>query len=197
VAKEYKQQHKQQPTQFFVVTGPESAGKTTLAQWLAEIYAAPLVPEVAREYLQGRTEYNSTDVEAITRLQQAAENEVLAQALASAAPVVFADTDYQILSLWWKERFAAENGEFEPASPARPNVSLAYLLCYPDLKWQPDPLRENPFDRDRLFGLHLQMLERQEAQFRVIWGQGAFRQRLALNYVEATLGEFGRKKVAL
>ena len=41
------------------------------------------------------------------------------------------------------------------------------------------------------------MLERTGAEFRVIWGQGEYRQRLALSYVKATLHKFGGKKVAL
>lgn len=191
MAKEYKQ--------LFVVTGPESTGKSTLARWLADTLAAPLVPEVARDYLAGRTQYDSTDVLEIARLQQKAEDEALAVAGAgaSAGPIVVADTDYQILSLWWQERFAADHGKFEAAPPQRNGFNAAYLLCYPDLDWQPDPLRENPFDRDRLFAIQLNMLERTGAEFRVIWGQGEYRQRLALSYVKATLHKFGGKKVAL
>ena len=29
-----------------------------------------------------------------------------------------------------------------------------YFLCKPDIPWEPDPLRENPEDRERLFKLY-------------------------------------------
>jgi len=155
------------------------------------------VPEVARDYLEGRTRYDAADVMKIAELQQRAEDE----ALAGDTPIVVADTDYQILELWWQERFAADKttqkAKFEVLAPDRSTIDTSYLLCYPDLEWQPDPLRENPFDRDRLFAIQMQMLERISADFRVIWGQGAHRNRLARDYVEAALDKFARKKVAL
>jgi len=183
----------QKRQQLFVVTGPESAGKSTLAAALADWLAAPLVPEVARDYLAGRAHYEAADVLAIAHRQQQVED----QTLAAGASVVVADTDYQVLALWWRERFLAASGAFSVSAPVRQSVDVAYLLCYPDLDWQPDPLRENPFDRDRLFAIQLQMLEAIDANFRVIWGQGKFRERLARQYVETIRDEFGSKEVAL
>ena len=34
-----------------------------------------------------------------------------------------------------------------------------YLLCYPDVPWKEDPLRENPHDRKRIFDLYLTELK--------------------------------------
>lgn len=172
--------------QLFVVTGPESAGKSTLAQQLADWLKAPLVPEVARDYLQRQpaqpAQYEAADVVAIAQLQQQAED----QALSADAPIVIADTDFYVLALWWQERFAASHGNFPVPVPERNNIDVAYLLCYPDIAWQPDPLRENPFDRDRLFARQMHMLDQSAANYRVVWGQGVFRRRLARQYIEAT-----------
>ena len=46
----------QQPSNLVkvVLFGPESTGKTTLAQQLAEHYQTEWVPEYAREYLQDK-----------------------------------------------------------------------------------------------------------------------------------------------
>ena len=41
-----------------VLFGPESTGKTTLAERLAAHYKTNWVPEYAREYLQKKWEYN-------------------------------------------------------------------------------------------------------------------------------------------
>lgn len=175
----------QEPTKLFVVSGPESSGKSTLATELARVLGAPMVDEVARGYLQGRAEYTAADVVRIAELQQDAED----AAVASGAAVVIADTDYQILSLWWQEKFAATEGQFPVSPPQRAGAHRRYLLCYPDLAWEPDPLRENPFDRQRLFRLQMESLVSAEAQFRVIWGQGRFRERLARHYIEASVGQ--------
>ena len=33
-----------------------------------------------------------------------------------------------------------------------------YLICYPDIPWEKDTLRENPYDRKRIFKLYLNEL---------------------------------------
>src|SRR5690606_1735292 len=75
-------QHDRQPAvtsgRVVCVTGPESTGKTTLATELAAALAAPLVAEVSRRYLAGRSGYGPEDVLAIAREQQAAEQRALA-----------------------------------------------------------------------------------------------------------------------
>jgi nicotinamide riboside kinase len=42
------------------------------------------------------------------------------------------------------------------------------LLCSPDIPWEPDPLRENPHDRDRLFQVYLAMLEKLRKPYAII-----------------------------
>ena len=175
----------QEPTQLFVVSGPESSGKSTLAAKLATWLDAPLIEEAARAYLQDQIEYTAADVLQIADLQQRAED----AALASGISVVVADTDYQILNLWWQEKFAAAEGRFPVSPPKHAGTLRRYLLCYPDLDWQPDPLRENPYDRKRLFTLQMQALIAATAEFRVIWGQGRFREHLARYYIETSLSQ--------
>ena len=52
-----------------------------------------------------------------------------------------------------------------------------WLLCKPDMPWQADPLRENPHDRDRLFGVYEGMLKWLEKPYVIM--QGDREQRLA------------------
>ena len=126
----------------------------------------------------------------IAELQQTAEND----ALASGAPLVVADTDQMTIALWWSEKYApapflavADTGHGTVGTDGtdQPPVRRSYLLCYPDIAWQPDPLRENPNDRHRLFRLQMQRLEAAQAGYRVIWGNGKFRERLAWQYVKS------------
>ncbi|MBK6665466.1 MAG: hypothetical protein IPG48_04760 [Saprospiraceae bacterium] len=45
-----------------------------------------------------------------------------------------------------------------------------YLLCRPDMPWEEDPLRENPYDRDRLFDIYHQYLLDHNKKFTIISG---------------------------
>ena len=171
---------------YLIITGPESSGKTTLAERLAREFDLPLVPEVARSYFaeRGTTHYDSADLLAIAERQHAAERAASEQG----APWVVADTDQFVLQLWWQEKFGAVPERLLELRPNALELSLRhYLLCYPDLAWEPDPLRENPSDRQRLFRLQLAALEERSANYRVIWGQGEQRNRLARSYVNSLL----------
>jgi len=126
------------------VTGVECTGKSTLARQLADWLEVPLVPEVARDYLAGRSSYSANDVLAIARDQLAAE----ARALAEASDVVVADTDLSVIQVWWEEKY----GELDPwlADVLSARSDRRYLLPQPDIPWEFDPLRESPHDRARL-----------------------------------------------
>ena len=57
-----------------VITGPESTGKTALAQALSEKYGAHWIPEYARHYVENLDRsYDFDDVVAIAKHQMAEE----------------------------------------------------------------------------------------------------------------------------
>lgn len=126
------------------LTGAESSGKTTLAEALAEHLDARLVPEAARQMLSRQRTYGIDDVVRIGLAQAASE----AAALAAHTGWVVADTDLTVIRIWLQERFGmwprALNAPFDARAPR------VYVLCAPDMPWQPDPLREHPNDRWRL-----------------------------------------------
>ena len=160
----------------FVLTGPESSGKTSLANYLAEQLNWPLVTECARAYLSSRSGYQPSDLLRIAALQQDAEQ--------VPRPAI-ADTDLQVLRVWWQVRFGPL-----PPSLIRASQQLDdrfYLLCAPDLPWQADPLRENPTDRDRLFQLYENDLTRRRLPYGVVSGVDEQRRRSALEMVLAQL----------
>jgi nicotinamide riboside kinase len=59
-----------------------------------------------------------------------------------------------------------------------------YLLCYPDLKWQPDPLRENPENREYLFGQFVKELDLHNFNYRIVKGRGDERLKNAFTFVD-------------
>ena len=86
------------------------------------------------------------------------------------------------MSIWWQEKFG-------PAPQLicdlyKKQSRGLYLLCYPDLAWESDPLRENENDRLRLFDVYLKDLIKRELSFRIIKGTGEERLNNAINSIE-------------
>lgn len=165
-------------TQIISIVGPESCGKTTLALALAKRFDAPWVEEYARGYLCGRPNYDETDLEAIARGQMALEE----RALDSEPSVLVLDTDMLVIRVWWQERFATVPDWVDSALCAQP--ARVYLLARPDLPWEPDPLREAQFDRERLFRVYRGVLEEHGAAFGIVGGTDRARLRSALAALE-------------
>ena len=168
----------------WVLTGPESSGKTTLAQALSERLRWPVLPELAREYLTQRAmdtaqepyRYRPSDLIALVRAQQVLE-----------APIdetehCILDTDLLTLTIWWQEKYGPLPALFNEAWSSQ--LSRFYLLCRPDLPWEIDPLRENRQDRQRLFGLYEQQLRRRGCQYAICDGAGVIRAEHALTIIK-------------
>jgi nicotinamide riboside kinase len=116
-----------------VVYGPESTGKSTLAEHLAARFAAPWSPEYVREYWDTHGGVvTATDLDAIARGQRAAEDAARARAEADGARVAFHDTDLLTCTIWDDLLFpgagptgAATTGR---GSPQRRATALAFLV---------------------------------------------------------------------
>ncbi|WP_254244856.1 AAA family ATPase [Hymenobacter sp. BRD67] len=107
------------------LTGPESAGKSTLAAQLAAHYGSVFVPEYAREYLEKNgARYALPDLEAIAHGQLAAED----VAAAHATGLLFCDTDLLVLKIWAENAFGACPA-WILAALARPRYALTLLLA--------------------------------------------------------------------
>lgn len=165
-------------TAIVCVTGTECTGKSTLACALAEHLQAPLVTEVARDYLAGRTGYDRDDVLAIARAQIDAER----AALDSGAGIVIADTDLSVIQVWWEEKYGPLDPWLIDALARR--APRRYLLMCPDIPWEPDPLRESPHDRERLHLRYVEVLSSSPFPFAEIGGLGQSRLQQALRALQ-------------
>jgi nicotinamide riboside kinase len=171
-----------------VLSGPESCGKSSIASYLQQHFEVPGVPEVAREYLANRDAYTSSDLLQIARKQRATEQAAMQRAKQTGATAIVVDTDLLTIELWWREKFGELPRELlDLLAAQQADVPRNYLLCFPDIVWQADPLREHTTDRLRLFRCQLAMLQTRCASFRVLWGQGTHRQRLASDYLQSLL----------
>lgn len=136
---------------FVAIIGAESSGKTTLAQYLAKRYNGLLVPEYAREYMEQLSRpYTIADVEHIAR-QQIAQLSTFHSQLSTkeTTDLVFFDTELIITKVWFEHKYGFCPDWLVDALHKYPMD--VYLLCYPDLPWIPDPVRENPDIRLELF----------------------------------------------
>ena len=165
----------------FVLTGPECSGKSALSESLAEHFHGKYLVEPARTILDGSKTYTPKDLLAI--LQAYINRDAVNSSDTNTK--LFLDTDLQNLFVWWQEKFG----------PAPKILSRAYkeqsdrffLLCKPDLPWINDPLRENPIDRDRLFGIYFRDLTQRALPFAVVEGVGLERLELSIEHVTANL----------
>ena len=88
------------------------------------------------------------------------------------------DTDLINYKIWCEVAYGKCHPEIIAAMKLETNH--AYLLCYPDIPWEPDPLREHPNDRMMLFDRHVAEIERLGRPYHVIKGLGADREANAL-----------------
>ncbi|MBL8009109.1 MAG: ATP-binding protein [Flavobacteriales bacterium] len=186
------------------IVGPESSGKTTLCEALMHHFLAGHVTEGAREYLEELDRpYTEDDVLEMARGQArmhqdaplfAAEHWEATggadgQGTAPLEPVFF-DTDTVNFVIWSREKFGRVHPTIE-----RLVDEVRYdwrLLCRPDMPWEPDPLRENPHDRDRLFDVWVNELRMRGLPFTVIEGPHEQRMDLATLVVEDLMRRWRR-----
>ena len=149
-----------------VITGPESTGKTTLANALGQHYNVPVVEEFAREYIDGLDRpYIEDDLLEMAIGQAFSED----KGRSKASTMMICDTDMLSLRIWSKAKY----GQFlKPLNPLWfDDLPHLYLVCAPDLPWEPDPQRENPEDREALFDMHIAEIERAKVNYAIIKGE--------------------------
>ena len=151
------------------IIGPESTGKSTLATYLAHRYSGVLVAEYAREYMERlapKFEYTYEDVENIARQQVRQLQEFDSQNNPNQENLVFFDTELIITKIWFLHKFGQCPAFVQEALLRYPMD--VYLLCYPDMPWIPDPVRENPNIREYLFDWYEQEVQNLDIPYYII-----------------------------
>ena len=163
------------------ITGPESTGKSWLAEQLARHYGTAWVPEFARTYLEetGRP-YTYEDILYIA--QQQHHSEVKA---GQHSGMIFCDTDFCVTRIWCQVKYGKCHPWIE--SVLDKNEYGLYLLCDIDLPWQYDPLREHPEMRRELFGMYHNLLREKQFNFRIVSGMDNDRLQNAIRFVDEFL----------
>ena len=163
-----------------LILGPESTGKSTLAEKLAKHFAEHWVPEVAREYLEKLDRpYAYEDLLQIGKQQMQLEDELAMQA----KHYLFCDTDLRVIQVWSQHRYGKVDS-WVLEELARRTYDLI-LLCAPDLPWQADPLREHPEleMRQQFFEIYQQLSQASGIPWILVSGDTAERLSTAIQAV--------------
>jgi NadR type nicotinamide-nucleotide adenylyltransferase len=166
-----------------VVLGPESTGKSTLCQQLAEHFRTLWCPEFARSYLlEHGTNYTYDELLTIAKGQIEIEEGYLEklkelQTQTPATPsLLLIDTDMYVMKVWCEFVF----GKCHPWILDRiaERTYDLYLLCKPDLPWVKDELREYPDEttREKLYHYYRDLLVQQNTPWVEI--SGSYPERL-------------------
>lgn len=164
-----------------LILGPESTGKSTLAEDLATYYGEPWVPEFAREYLEKIDRpYEYGDLVEIGKGQVQAEDNLALKA----QKFLFVDTDLRVIHIWSEHRFA-QTDPWVMDQLAKRTYDLI-LLTDTDLPWTPDPLREYPEleIRQYFFDKYLKLAQESGFPYLVVSGDREKRLKSAVEAVD-------------
>ncbi|TAH07573.1 MAG: ATPase [Sphingobacteriia bacterium] len=151
-----------------VIIGPESTGKSTLCEQLAQHYKTVWCNEFAREYLhKNGTNYKVEDLLLIAKGQLALEAETM---LKNSSSLLFIDTDLYVIKVWSEYVFGV--CDFFILDQIVKKQYDGYLLCDIDLPWVKDELREYPDEKPRqeLFSMYKDLLIHQSTPWALISG---------------------------
>lgn len=185
------------------IFGPESTGKTRLAERLAAHFAAPLVAEYAREFWDAQGVITLEDIPTIAREQwrredaaadrAAAENNSLADKSRGAPPLIICDTEALTTVLWSDLLYGTCPDDIRRGAEKRAQGYAHYLLLDIDAPFAPDPQRCFPAaeDREKCRRIWHGALERRRLAYTWIRGGWAEREKTALRAVAGVLAAQG------
>ncbi|MDX2045911.1 MAG: ATP-binding protein [Chitinophagaceae bacterium] len=187
-----------------VIIGPESTGKSTLCEQLAQHYNTMWCPEFAREYLLNYgMDYDYDDLLTIAKGQVELEEEHIQKVKKTKSQknkkqkhhssglsdlptsrLLFIDTNMYVMKVWCEFVF----GKCHPwiLEQIKKRKYDLYLLCNTDLPWVKDELREYPDleTRQKLYHIYKNIMISQPVPWVDISGDNEERLKRAVKAVE-------------
>jgi NadR type nicotinamide-nucleotide adenylyltransferase len=170
-----------------VLFGPESTGKSTLSEQLADHYKTLWVPEYAREYLQEKWNREQKtcepqDLLPIAEGQMRLENEMTTRV----TDLLICDTDLLETKVYSEAYYL---GYSDPILEkfALQNTYDLYFLTYIDTPWEKDDLRDKPNERKKMYLYFKQTLEKYHRKFVILKGDKETRLAKAICHIDKLL----------
>ncbi len=160
------------------IIGPESSGKSALSRALAMKYKTTWISEYAREYLS-RLDRSYLESDIITIYKEQWELEC--SAINEAHKFLFIDTEFIIGKVWYEHVYNKPCTYFDNMIKQYPYDF--YLLTFPDLPWEADPLRENPGKGLYFFEWYKNILEEHNLPYSIVSGIGDDRLQCAVQAI--------------
>jgi len=167
-----------------LILGPESTGKSTLAEDLANHFGEPWVPEFARESLEKMNRpYRFEDLLEFGKGQISLEDHLAK----TAKKLLFCDTDLRVIHVWSEHRFG-KTDSWILEQLAKRSYDLILLTAI-DMAWTPDPLREHPEPKMRqyFFEKYHTLAEQSGFPFLIVSGDRSTRIKTAILALEKFL----------
>ncbi len=164
------------------IIGPESTGKSTLCQALAQHYNTIYVPEYARQYFTKKKNIDDFSINELeTVYVHQVENEK--KAMKTANRFLFCDTTLITGKIWCLEAFR-KMPPFIANNISKVKYDL-YFLSSTDVAWKKDPLRKNPDNREDIFTRNKEELELLNENYRIITGTNEDRLKNAIKHIDS------------
>ncbi|HZK97546.1 MAG TPA: ATP-binding protein [Prolixibacteraceae bacterium] len=160
-----------------VVTGPESTGKTELAQALAAKLNSVWIPEYARQYVENLN--RSYEYDDVIQIAQHQVEQEAAYDLKIGDGIIIFDT-WLIITKVWLDLVYGKCPDWISEHIRSSKIDL-FLVCDTDLPWIADPVRENGGEkRKELFQLYCNEIVTFGFKYEIISGFGVKRTENAL-----------------
>jgi NadR type nicotinamide-nucleotide adenylyltransferase len=177
-----------------VIVGPESTGKSTLSENLANHFKTEWVREYAREYLdKNGNDYTFENLYEIAEGQLASEDAGLMhlqeknfKKTQNTIPLII-DTDMYVIKVW--SEFVFNKCDNRVLSEIATRKYDGYILCNTDVPWVQDTMREYPdlITREKLFYFYKEELSEQTVPWIIISGNYEVRTQQAIDFVISLL----------
>ncbi len=168
--------------------GPESTGKTVMAQHLAQRYQTTWVPEVAREFLSSNR-FSREDIINIGR----AQTERVFKQVRKANRILFCDTDLITTQIYSRHYL----GVVPPVLYELEKMITydRYFLFDIDVPWVPDGLRDlgSENQRFKMFETFKAELDRRGLEYLIVQGTWQAREHMVTTEVNRLLKTLTRR----